>query len=103
MNILVRIGLGLAQVPAELIDELDAKLPGAGRLIAAAKALEPELQKLAPIVEKAVPIYDQVKPLVDEAMPIIKDVLPKVTATWPDLVALLPLAEKAIAFMDAKK
>ena len=39
MNGLVRFGLGLANVPADLVDDIDKAIPGAGRLIAAAKKL----------------------------------------------------------------
>jgi hypothetical protein len=103
VNLLVKFGLGLANVPAELVDEIDKQLPGAARLIAVAKDLKPELEKLEPLIEKAMPIYAQAQPLIAEAGPIVADVLPRLKAAWPDIVALLPVAEKVIAFVEGKK
>lgn len=86
MNGLVRIALSLASVPDSLVADIERELPGASRLIAAAKVLKPDLEKLEPL-------YEQAEPIVQRMLPTIK-------AAWPDLAALLPVAEKVVAFIQ---
>lgn len=87
MNGLVKFALGVANVPDHLVSEVDASIPGAQRLIAAAKKLEPSVHKLAPLIEQAQPI-------------IMNEILPVIKAEYPDLMTLLPIAQEILAFVQ---
>ena len=67
---LLDFGLGVAGVPEDTIKDLDAHLPHLARIAAAAKEAEPLTTQLIPILTKV----------------------------WPDIVAVMPLAQKLIAF-----
>ena len=41
--------------------------------------------------------------LIAEAMPIVERLTPQIKAAYPDLVAILPTAQKVIAFVGGKK
>lgn len=86
MNGVVRFALGVANVPDHMVADIDANIPGAQRLIAAAKKLEPAITKLAPHVEAMTPV------LRDEVWPILLQ-------EYPDLLALLPLAQQVLEFV----
>lgn len=103
MNGLVRFALGLANVPNELVADIDQSIPGAGRLIAAAKDLDPDLRQLEPILEQMAPHIAALQPLIGQAMPLINRMLPKAKAAYPDIVTLLPTAQKVLAFVEGKK
>lgn len=107
---LIRFGLGLANVPDDLVAEIDRQMPGAQRLIAAAKKIEPDLrllqpaaEKLMPIIQQAFPLFEQAEPLIAEAMAPIGRILPVLRAEQDDLRAILPLAQRILAFVDGKK
>lgn len=86
MNGMVKFALGVANVPDHLVSDIDANIPGAQRLIAAAKKLEPSIRKLAPLIDQATPI-------------IMTEILPVIKAEYPDLMALLPIAGQVLEFV----
>lgn len=86
MNGLVRFALGVANVPDHMASEIDEQIPGAQRLIAAAKKLEPAITRLAPHIDAITPIF-------------MAEVLPVIRQEYPDLMALLPLAAEVLAFV----
>lgn len=86
MNGLVKFALGVANVPGHLVSEIDEQIPGAQRLIEAAKKLEPSINKLAPHIDAAMPI-------------IMTEILPVIKAEYPDLMALLPIAQQVLEFV----
>ncbi len=81
MNGLLRMALGLADVPDLLIADLEKSTPEFERLAAAMRALEP--------------IAQRAKPLFDQAAPILKQ-------AYPDLIAILPTVEALIQFVNSK-
>lgn len=110
MNGLVKFALGIAGLPAGTAANIDAALPGAGRLIDAAKLLEPYLEQAHPHIEALTPHLAAIAPHVTAMMPhiqallpILDKVMPILKAEYPDIVALLPTAQEIIAFMGDKK
>jgi hypothetical protein len=109
MNSLIKFGLGLANVPSELVDEVERQIPGAQRLIAAAKKIEPDLklleptiEKLMPIIQQAFPLFEQLEPLIAEAMAPIGRIIPVIKAEHADFASLLPTAQKVLEFVGKK-
>lgn len=96
MNGLIKFALVLAGLPTATIADIDADLPGAGRLIEAAKQLGPILSQAQPHIEAITPHIEALLPLLNKAMPILK-------AAYPDIVAILPTAKEIIAFVGEKK
>ncbi len=88
MNGFLKFALGVAQMPDATVADLEKSLPGIGRIAAAAKEIEPILQKADPLVE-------QLEPLLMQAYPIIKRV-------WPDIGAVTPTVEELIKFANQK-
>lgn len=86
MNGMVRFALGVANVPDHMVDDIETNIPGAQRLITAAKKLEPSIVKLAPHIEAMTPI------LRDEVWPVL-------LLEYPDLIAMLPLAQQVLEFV----
>lgn len=106
---LIKFGLGLANVPSELVGEIEAALPGAERLIGVMKMIEPDLrllqpvvEKLMPIVQQAFPLFEQAEPLIAESMAPVARIIAAYKAEQGDIRALLPLAQKILAFADGK-
>lgn len=112
MNGVLKFALGLANMPADEVADLDAKLPGLARIAAAAKRLEPLLRQaephvealqpvfagaspslaaLLPLLTKAMPHLDALAPLAAKGLPIVREV-------WPDIVAATPTIEWLIEF-----
>jgi phage-related protein len=89
MNNIVKFALGLANVPAETVADIDKSLPGMARLIEDAKQLEPILRAAEPHIEALMP-------LIMQALPVLK-------AAYPDFVAVLPTAQEIVAFVNDKK
>ena len=81
MNGILRMALGLADVPDKTIEDLDKALPAIERLIVA-------LRELTPILEEA-------QPLINKAMPILK-------TAYPDAVATLPVLQELVHFLNGK-
>lgn len=110
MNGLVKFALGVAGLPPATVTNIDKSLPGAARLIDAAKQFEPYLEQahphieaitphlaaMAPHLTAVMPHLQALLPLFDKAMPIMK-------AEYSDIVALLPTAKDIIAFVGEKK
>lgn len=80
MNGLVRLALHVANVPDDLVAEVQKDAPAAGRVLAAAQKLKPDLELLAPIIARMAPTIKE---------------------AWPDVVAILPAAQKVEAFVEA--
>ena len=89
LNMMLRFALGLANVPGDKVDELEAAMPGFKRLAAAAKDAKPILEKIAPLVA-------QMEPLAIEVWPIA-------VKAWPDLMAILPVVADYIELADNSK
>lgn len=110
MNGLVKFALGVAGLPAGTVANIEAALPGAGRLIDAAKLLEPSMVQAQPHIEALTPHLAAIAPHVMAMMPhvqallpILDKVLPILKSEYPDIVALLPTAQEIIAFVGDKK
>lgn len=103
MNGLIRFGLGLANVPDDLVGDIEKAIPGAGRLIAAAKQMDPDLRALEPIYERMAPHVTALLPMIAEAMPVIERLVPQIKAAYPDITAILPTAQKVVTFVGGKK
>lgn len=103
MNGLIRFALGLANVPDDLVGDIDKELPGAGRLIAVAKELQPDLDALGSLLEQMAPHVVALQPMVTAALPLLTKITPKLKAAYPDAVALLPVAQRVVAFVEGKK
>ena len=52
-------GLALAGLPEKTIKELDAQLPALERIVAAAKQIEPILQKVGPDIVAVTPLIQE--------------------------------------------
>mgnify|MGYP000594358930 CR=1 FL=1 len=102
VNSLVKLALGLANVPDELIADIDKNLPGAERLVAASRAIQPHLEALVPIAEEMKPHIDALLPLVEKAMPHVNAILPVVRKVSPDLKNVLPVLHGAVAFVEGR-
>ena len=89
MNGFVKFALGIANMSASTVDDLEKSLPGFSNIAAAFKELEP-------ILSKAQPHIDALTPLVNQAMPIVKKV-------WPDIISVTPTVEELIDFVNSKK
>lgn len=87
MNGLIRMGLGFAGVSDALAVDIEQQVPGAQRLIAAARKLEPSFIKLAPLVAQAEPI-------------VLNEIWPVIVAEYPDLMHLLPVAQQVFALLQ---
>lgn len=96
MNGLVKFALGVAGLPPAVIADIDKAIPGMGRLIDAAKQLEPFLEQAHPHIEAITPHLQALLPIFEKVMPILK-------AEYPDIAALLPTAKEIIAFVEDKK
>lgn len=110
MNNLVKFALGVAGLPAETVADIDKAMPGAARLIDAAKQFEPFLEQAHPHIEAITPHLSAMAPHVTAIMPhlqallpLLDKVLPILKAEYPDIVALLPTAQEIIAFVGEKK
>ena len=68
-------GLGLAGLPEQTIQDLDANLPALARIAAA-------MHKAEPVINQLIPILGPV---------------------WPDVVAVTPLIQELIAFAKQKE
>jgi hypothetical protein len=93
---IIDFALGLSGMDDATISELDAALPGLGRLAAAAKDAEPFLTKAKPHIDAMVPHLTALQP-------IALQLWPKVQAAWPDIVAVTPTIKDLIAFANSKK
>jgi hypothetical protein len=109
VNGLIRMGLGFAGVSDDLAAAIDAEIPGAARLVAACRKAQPDLlllepifEKLMPLVQQAIALEAQVAPLIEQATPIVQRVYPALKAEQGDVTALLPVAEKVLAFVAGK-
>lgn len=103
MNGLIRFALGLANVPSDMVAHIDIALPGAARLIDAAKQVQPYLEQAQPHIEAITPHLTAIVPHVQALLPILGKVMPIIKAEYPDIVALLPTAQEIIAFVGDKK
>lgn len=103
MNPLVRFGLGVANMPAGTIADIEKNLPAAERLDDAAKLLAPMLQQAQPHIEAMLPLIDQAKPHLAALQPMLAQALPILKAAYPDMFAILPTAKEIIAFVEGNK
>lgn len=103
MNGLIKFALGLANVPSNMVTDIEAALPGASRLVDAAKQFAPMLQQAQPHIEAISPHLTAILPHVEALMPLINKALPILKSEYPDIVALLPTAQEIIAFVSDKK
>lgn len=103
MNGLIKFALSLANVPSDLVAEVEADIPGAQRLIEAARKIQPDLQKLDPIITKLMPLLVQALPLLEEGAPIVQRILPVIRAEQKDIADLLPTIQRVLAFVDDRK
>lgn len=113
MNGVLKFALGLANMPAEQVDDLDRKLPGLARIAAAAKQLqpllaqaEPHAEALQPLLIAALPHLEALLPLLTQAMPHLNALaplgaqgMPVVKRAWPDIVAATPTLQHLIEFV----
>jgi hypothetical protein len=81
--------LSIAGLPQDTINDLDNRLPGFARIVAAAKELEPIIVEAKPYIDKLLPLFAQAYPLAIKA--------------WPDIVAVTPTVEALIKFANAKE
>lgn len=110
MNGVVKFALGVAGLPAQVVADIDKAMPGAARIIDAAKQLEPYLEQAHPHIEAITPHLAAMAPHVTAMMPhlqallpLFDKVMPILKAEYPDIVALLPTAQEIIAFVGEKK
>lgn len=103
MNALLKFALGLANVPPNMVADLEKSIPGVGRLIDAAKQLEPLLEQAHPHIEAITPHLQAAMPHVEALLPLFNRALPIIKAEYPDIVALLPTAQEVVAFLNDKK
>lgn len=103
MNGLVKVVLGVAGLPPATVADIENAIPGAGRLIDAAKQLEPYLEQAQPHIEAITPHLTAILPHIEVLLPVLNKVLPIIKAEYPDIVALLPTAQEIIAFIGDKK
>lgn len=103
MNGLVKFALGVAGLPAEAVADIDKAMPGAARLVDAAKLLEPYLEQAQPHIEAIIPHVQAILPHIEALLPLLNKALPILKAQYPDIVALLPTAKEIIAFVGEKK
>lgn len=103
MNGLIKFALGVAGLPPQAVADIEKQLPGAARLIDAAKQLEPYLEQAQPHIEAITPHLTAIMPHVQALLPILDKVMPIIKAEYPDIVALLPTAQEIIAFVGDKK
>lgn len=96
MNGLIKFALGVAGLSPTVVADIEKQLPGAARLIDAAKQLEPYLEQAHPHIEAIMPHVEALLPILNKALPILK-------AEYPDIVALLPTAQEIVAFVGEKK
>lgn len=96
MNGMIKFALGIAGLPPETVADIEKAMPGAARLIDAAKQLEPYLEQAQPHIEAIMPHVEALLPILSKAMPILK-------AEYPDIVSLLPTAQEIITFVGDKK
>ena len=94
--------LGIAGLDDHLIAELDAALPGLGRLAKAAKSAEPLLTQAKPHLDALAPLLAQAQPHLIALQPIAVALWPKIQAAWPDIVSVTPTVSDLIAFANAK-
>ena len=85
MNTLVRFALGLANMPAKTVADLDKSLPGFDRLCDLAKKLEPIITRNAPHLQAMAPDVPAVVAIFKQA--------------WPDLVQVTPTVDELIDFV----
>lgn len=102
MNGVIRFALGIASMPDQVVNDLDRSLPGFARIAAAAKELEPILQKGEPHAEALAPLLAQAMPHIQELMPLIAQAMPIIKRVWPDIVAVTPTIEELIEFANRK-
>lgn len=103
MNGLVKFTLGIAGLPPETVADIEKQLPGAARLIDAAKLLEPYLEQAHPHIEALTPHLAAAMPHLEVLLPIFNKAAPILKAEYPDIVALLPTAQEIIMFVGDKK
>lgn len=110
MNGLVKFALGVAGLPPAAVADIDKAMPGAARVIDAAKQLEPYLEQARPHIEAITPHLTAMAPHITAMMPhlqallpLLDKVMPILKAEYPDIVALLPTAQEIIAFVGEKK
>lgn len=102
MNGTTQITLRLAGMPPAEIADLEIKLPGIGRIAAAAKQLEPLLQQAEPHLEALRPLLAQAMPHLEALLPLAAKAAPIVKFIWPDVVASTPTVEQLIDFAKGK-
>lgn len=110
MNGLIKFALGVAGLPPATVADIEKQLPGAARLVEAAKQFEPFLEQAHPHIEAITPHLAAMAPHVIAALPhlqallpILDKALPILKAEYPDIIALLPTAQEIIAFIGEKK
>lgn len=110
MNGLTKFALGVAGLPPTAVADLDKAMPGAARLIDAAKQIEPYLEQAHPHIEAITPHLAAMGPHIAAMMPhlqallpLLDKVMPILKTEYPDIVALLPTAQEIIAFVGDKK
>jgi hypothetical protein len=103
MNSWVKFALGLAGMPAGMVDDLDKAMPGSARLIDAAKQIAPILSQAQPDIEAITPHLTAMMPHLQALLPLFDKAMPIMKAAYPDLVAVLPTAKEIVAFVGEKK
>jgi hypothetical protein len=103
VNGLIKVGLGLAGVPDTLVADIERQVPGGGRLVVAAKQVQPDVLKLEALWEQMSPHVAALLPLIEQALPIVNRVLPVIKAESPDLALVMPVAQRVLAFVDGQK
>lgn len=85
MNTFVRFALGIANMPAQTVSDLDKSLPGFERLAALAKQLEPIIQRNLPHLQAIEPDIPAIVTIIGKA--------------WPDFVSVTPTVDELIQFV----
>lgn len=83
----IRFGLGLAGMQETQVNDLDAKMPGMSRVVAACREAEPELTA-------ALPLLEQLEPRIVKIYNILKPVYPDIVASTPTVENLLEWVQK---------
>jgi hypothetical protein len=100
---LLDFALGFSGMDDATIAELDAALPGLGRLAVAAKDAEPFLTQAKPHLDALAPLLAQAQPHLVALMPIATQLWPKLQKAWPDVVGVTPTVQDLIAFANSRK
>lgn len=103
MNGILKFMLGLANVPPAMVDDVEKSIPGVGRLVDAAKQLEPLLVQAHPHIEALTPQLQAAMPHIEALLPLVSKALPIIKVEYPDIAALIPTARTVMAFFSDKK